>query len=154
MSRLVIDVGHNMRHFTVWRAPQGKERPRVVNGRAYTPERTREAEEVIQWAYRTQVHQPPYPPHVPLCVWVEAIFAVPKSCSKKDALDRLEGRVLPCRKPDADNVGKLILDALNGLAWHDDAQIVGLTIIKRYGETECMRVSMWTNDGEVDNDTV
>ena len=146
----------NVRTFTVWHAPQGKERPRVVYGRAYTPTKTREAEEAIQWAYRTQVHEPPYEARVPLNVWVQAVFTVPKSDSRAAKADKLEGRVRPCRKPDADNIAKLILDALNGLAWYDDAQITGLSVTKRYGETECMRVSMWTVDEseEESNDTV
>ena len=139
-----------MRSFTVWHAPKGKERPRVVNGRAYTPAATREAEEVIQWAYRTQVHARPYDAGVPLNVWVEAVFTVPKSDSRAARMDKLVGRVRPCKKPDADNIGKLILDALNGLAWHDDAQIAGLTVTKRYGETECMRVHVWRVDEEGD----
>ncbi len=33
-------------------------------------------------------------------------------------------------KPDVDNVGKLVLDALNGVAYEDDKQIVELSVIK------------------------
>jgi Holliday junction resolvase RusA-like endonuclease len=36
-------------------------------------------------------------------------------------------------KPDWDNVGKIVCDALNGVAWHDDAQIVDAHVEKRYG---------------------
>ncbi|MBQ2175307.1 MAG: RusA family crossover junction endodeoxyribonuclease, partial [Alphaproteobacteria bacterium] len=35
-------------------------------------------------------------------------------------------------KPDLDNLTKALLDALNDIAWHDDAQIVDLQIRKEY----------------------
>ena len=34
-------------------------------------------------------------------------------------------------RPDADNVAKLVLDALNGAAWEDDTQVVALSVVKR-----------------------
>lgn len=34
-------------------------------------------------------------------------------------------------RPDADNVAKLVLDALNGAAWEDDTQVVSLSVVKR-----------------------
>ncbi len=37
------------------------------------------------------------------------------------------------KKPDCDNIAKIILDALNGLAYDDDAQVVKLYVEKRYG---------------------
>lgn len=33
-------------------------------------------------------------------------------------------------KPDVDNVAKSVLDALNGVAYKDDSQVVGLTVTK------------------------
>ena len=44
------------------------------------------------------------------------------------------------KKPDADNLAKAILDALNGVAYPDDAQIVKLTVRKRYGEADMVHV--------------
>ena len=41
--------------------------------------------------------------------------------------------MLPVKKPDCDNIAKAILDALNGLAYEDDSQIVSAVILKRYG---------------------
>lgn len=35
------------------------------------------------------------------------------------------------QKPDADNDAKLVLDALNGVAWDDDQQVTDLHVIKR-----------------------
>ncbi|XZN30187.1 RusA family crossover junction endodeoxyribonuclease [Clostridium perfringens] len=40
----------------------------------------------------------------------------------------------PTKKPDVDNIAKIILDSLNGVAYKDDSQIVDLRIIKSYTE--------------------
>jgi Holliday junction resolvase RusA-like endonuclease len=63
-----------------------------------------------------------------------AYYGVPKSKSKKVAADMLNGHILPTKKPDIDNIAKIILDGLNGIAWDDDKQIVELLVGKRYGE--------------------
>ena len=44
----------------------------------------------------------------------------------------LEYKIRPVVKPDLDNVAKLICDALNGLAWHDDNAIVDMQVRKFY----------------------
>ena len=46
----------------------------------------------------------------------------------------LDGLVKHTVKPDIDNLTKAVLDALNGLAWYDDAQIVELNASKTYVE--------------------
>ena len=46
----------------------------------------------------------------------------------------LNGHILPTKKPDADNVAKIILDGLNHIAWDDDTQVVDMMVIKRYSE--------------------
>ncbi len=51
-------------------------------------------------------------------------------CRKKD----FDG-VIPCwKRPDCDNFGKGICDALNGIAWRDDAQVQELLVRKWYHE--------------------
>ena len=45
----------------------------------------------------------------------------------------MDGVIPPTKKPDADNVVKIICDALNDVAWADDAQITVLHFEKRYG---------------------
>lgn len=37
-------------------------------------------------------------------------------------------KTLPVRKPDVDNAAKAVLDALNGLLYKDDSQVVDLTV--------------------------
>lgn len=43
--------------------------------------------------------------------------------------------LFPTVKPDTDNISKIILDALNGLAYYDDNQVTDLTIYKQYATT-------------------
>lgn len=45
-------------------------------------------------------------------------------------------------KPDADNVAKSILDALNGLAYKDDSQVANLLVFKQYGAENKILVEM------------
>ena len=65
---------------------------------------------------------------------IDLIFGmpIPASESKKRKADMIAGLLLPTKKPDLDNLTKSVLDALNGVAWHDDAQIVTLHVTKQY----------------------
>lgn len=49
---------------------------------------------------------------------------------KRDAAAR--GEIAPTIKPDADNFAKAVKDALNGIVWIDDAQVVEETIRKSF----------------------
>lgn len=57
------------------------------------------------------------------------------------------GAERPITKPDWDNVGKIVSDALNGIAYRDDSQIVDARVVKRYSDNPMVKVSVWlTND--------
>lgn len=58
----------------------------------------------------------------------------PKSMSRKRQYQALMGEVRPTTKPDLDNLLKSVKDALNGVAYVDDSQIVTITAEKAYGE--------------------
>lgn len=101
---------------------RGKGRPRFARatGRAYTPADTLTAEQRIQAAaYAAGLA----PLDGPVRVHVAAIAAPAPSWSKRKTAAALALRY-DMRKPDADNVLKLVLDALNGIAWRDDVQVV------------------------------
>lgn len=59
-------------------------------------------------------------------------FAIPASWSMKKQRAADAGLILPKVKPDADNVIKAVCDAINGVVWVDDVQVVDLTLKKRY----------------------
>lgn len=93
--------------FIVKGEPMSKARARVVNGHAFTPERTRVAEAHVQAAFLATGKR--WQPQQEAGYYVEATFA---------AATR--------QRRDIDNMFKLILDALNGIAWVDDTQVVEL----------------------------
>lgn len=67
---------------------------------------------------------------------VDVVFYRPvqKSISKIERQRRLTGKSLPAIKPDIDNYVKAILDALNGVAFRDDKQIISLNAKKLYSD--------------------
>ena len=53
------------------------------------------------------------------------------------------GNLNPTKKPDADNIGKVVLDALNGIAYEDDKQVIELRVSKQYSEErEGLRITI------------
>ena len=52
----------------------------------------------------------------------------------KKGLDKLSGAIRPTKKPDIDNIEKIILDSLNGIAYKDDSQVVESNTSKHYAE--------------------
>ena len=67
---------------------------------------------------------------------------IPQSKSKKQKEKMLAGEIKPVVKPDVDNVAKSILDALNGIVYLDDKQIIELNIEKIYAETSWTEVKI------------
>ena len=111
--------------------PQAKGRPRFVHGHAYTPERTRNAEEVAQGLMRQACS---VPLDGPLELILSFSFRRPNAWSKarRQAIDDGYEEPYP-GTPDLENLPKLIQDAGNRILYHDDAQIVKLEARKVYG---------------------
>lgn len=70
----------------------------------------------------------------PIRVSVVMYFGIPASVSKKARQLMLDGEILPAKKPDCDNVCKSILDAIQGIAFDDDKQVVELRAKKLYSD--------------------
>lgn len=122
--------------------PVGKGRPRFTRkGRCYTPKTTLLAEQSAKAAGVRQYHRPPLTGA--LAVEMLAISPIPKSWSLKRQVAAREGVVRPDRKPDFDNLVKLYCDALNGILWEDDKQIVDGRCIKVYGERPGVMLWCW-----------
>jgi Holliday junction resolvase RusA-like endonuclease len=111
----------------------GLERPRVSTRGGYVREydtpNNKWRKAIIQEAYREECRKK-YgdvywaPKGTKVYIRIETFSALPKSRPKK--VDS-EPDVF---KPDIDNIGKLVLDALNGVAYVDDVQVVVLDIRK------------------------
>ena len=125
--------------FTVPGIPVGKGRPRFTkDGHAHTPQKTQDYEDKVVQCWQCQSGKG-FAAGIPLSVTVTAFFTVPKSMSKKKAT-ALDGTP-HTKRPDADNVAKAILDALNGHAYNDYSAIAALTVWK-YQTTGASRVEV------------
>lgn len=104
--------------------PVPKERPRFARrtGHAYTPEKTKQAEKEI--AYMWKLEHPGVKLKGPL--FLEMVFNLKPPKGPHGPY--------PTKRPDIDNLEKLITDALNGVAYEDDKQIVQVKKIKRWAD--------------------
>ena len=119
--------------------PTGKGRPRVCRKVTYTPKTTRDYETLVKQCYIAKyADKQPIPAKTPIAVTIYAYFQIPKNMPKKQQELIKINKLFPTKTPDADNVSKIILDALNGLAYADDNQVTVLTIHKRYAISECV----------------
>ncbi|MDY4677609.1 MAG: RusA family crossover junction endodeoxyribonuclease [Bifidobacterium tsurumiense] len=100
----------SMFELTIMGEPVPKGRPRVFKGHGVTPQRTRDAEKRIRQAFQAK-----YPNATP--------FNGQVSVTARFMLSH-QG------KPDLDNLFKLVTDALNGLAYADDSQIIHTVAFK------------------------
>lgn len=122
-------------HFHIPGQPVGKGRPRIgrvgAHARMFTPAKTVSYESTVAlFAAQAMAGRPLLTGPVNLQMRVD--FAIPASWSMKKQRAAEAGLILPAVKPDADNVAKAICDAINGVVWVDDVQVVDLTLKKRY----------------------
>ncbi len=105
--------------------PVAKGRPRFTrSGRTYTPEKTKTFETQIKW--EMSVSKAPLITNRALKAKIEFHFTRPKSQKSLHHTVR----------PDLDNVCKALLDAGNGILWHDDSQFVEIRMSKHYALTD------------------
>ena len=117
---------------------KGKQRPRFGNGVVYTSKDTSSYESWIKSCYLQHAKRIKGNDERSLKVTIEAVFPIPKSYTKKQ---RLEIKY-PKRKIDIDNIEKCVLDALNGIAYKDDCQVVELAGFKKFGLDEKIIVTI------------
>lgn len=119
--------------------PQPWQRPktRVVNGwvKHYNSTKLKDYENLIADAYKTNPKTQYFDQEQPLKVSIIFCMPIPQSYSKKRRKWILDGYEQHTKRPDVDNLGKAVLDALNGIAFADDSQIVQLNLRKEYAES-------------------
>ncbi len=120
--------------FTVLGEPKGKGRPRfsTMTGSASTPKRTVNYETLVHMEYMSQCPGIRFPDDAMLDMRILAYYSIPKSASRKKKAAMLAGDIRPTKKPDMDNVVKIIADSLNQVAYRDDTQIVDCQCRKFY----------------------
>ena len=120
-----------------------KGRPRVTSiaghARAYTPTKTRHYEHQVS-LFAAQAMQGRALFYGPVRLIVTVEVAPPASWSAKRVREALAGEFAPTRKPDLDNYLKAAADALDGVVWRDDAQVVEILARKVYAEAPALVV--------------
>lgn len=119
-----------------WQRPKedsrkGKKTHRFIDKRVEAAAKVIRQEAALQWRSR--------PPHTgPVVIRVLAVFRIPSSWPKALRDLALDGKVWHISDPDFDQIVKLIMDAIRGLIYVDDNQVVGFLdgSAKRYGDPE------------------
>lgn len=147
--------------FIVPGEPQGKARARTVHtkygARTFTPEKTELYENWIKTCYLQKWGDKKI--RGELAIKITAYFGIPNTPKKPEWIEedikpkRLkelmrENRIRPTKKPDFDNISKVIADSLNGIAYKDDAQIVTAFFDKFYSDEPRVEVTI-TKIGEL-----
>lgn len=125
---------------TVPGKPKGQSRPRFSfkTGRAYDPKESAELKQTVKALVIGEVERSGWKianPEMPVEVKIRSYREIPSSKPawfKKAAAMAL---VVPLTKPDCDNTLKLVLDAMNGIVYHDDKQIFKESYEAFYSET-------------------
>ena len=131
--------------FKILGKPRGKQRPRmcVRFGKqiTYTPKQTSEYEKLVKASY-TAVSKIFFKKDIPLEIDITAFFNGKYSDSD-----------WATKKPDSDNIIKIVLDGLNKVAYHDDAQICKIHFEKRYAKIPRVEVKIKSLEEKTDMKT-
>jgi Holliday junction resolvase RusA-like endonuclease len=125
--------------------PIAKGRPRFARAGnrafAYTPAKTRNYEKELASAARAAMgSRPLFAGALTLCVI--AYLQVPASWSKKKQEQATRGEIRPAKRPDVDNFAKAALDALLGVVYVDDSQVVSLYASKYYSAKPAISITL------------
>jgi Holliday junction resolvase RusA-like endonuclease len=112
----------------VFGLPIAQGRPRAFKTpagqvRVYDPANARDWKRTVQAQVISQ--KPAAPVDGPLAVALRFYLPRPQSLPRRE--------LFPAKRPDAENLAKAVLDAMEGVVYRDDAQIVRLNVSKDYG---------------------
>lgn len=126
--------------FTISGTAVPKARPRTTKrgnkAIMYTPDKTKQFENYVKLV--AAQHAPEELLTSALAVQLDFFLQRPKSLPLKI--------MYHTKKPDIDNLAKSVLDALEGIIYVNDAQVISLQVTKDYGAPLCrVRVEEWKN---------
>ena len=130
-------------HITGHPVPQGRPRAAVISGHAvlYKPKQSRQWENDARQVARQKMGS-----RTPLtgCLSLEMGVSLtpPQSWPSWKYEAAIEGKIRPTGRPDVSNYLKAAEDALNGVVWIDDSQVVSITVHKVYGQTPGVRLTV------------
>ena len=146
-----------VKSFVILGTPKPKERPFGVpivkkDGKAgvkmITRKQTQSYEATVKAEYHYQTGGAYFPEETPLHILIDCFMPAPSSVSKKKMAAMLAHILRPMKTPDWDNVGKIICDALNQVAYKDDKAIVDGRVRKFYSKRP--RVIVTISDQPID----
>lgn len=144
MSETRTFIAREIRTFIVPGEVRGKMRPKASSfgghAKVYTPSKQIEYENWVRLCYQ-EAYPDAKPMEGPISAQVNVYMRIPKSASKKKHQEMFEGKIRPTKKPDLDNCIKQ-LDALNGIAFADDSQIVHIYASKHYHEDDYLVIKL------------
>lgn len=121
--------------------PQGRPKFASFGGHvhAYDPAKSKNYKQLVRfWVTQYLKKLEGFTPYEnALCVDLTFYLGIPNSWSKQKRIQASQGVIRPTSKRlgDADNLCKSVTDAISGLVYVDDSQIVNLGISKYYSET-------------------
>ena len=127
--------------FEIEGKPVAEQRHRTAarNGKTirYLPKETKNYQKLIQNKFKQEMERanqelPLFKKNEEVALIVYVGKEIPKSYTKKKTNDILENGRKPITKPDVDNYAKIVMDALNGLAYKDDNQVSTVLVKKMY----------------------
>lgn len=125
-------LGSAMLIFEIHSTPRPQLQTRFTKrGRPYDPSKFNKR--AIQW--QISPHAPRKPIQGPVSVKITFYMPIPKSTSKTMRTQMLNGKVLPYKRPDIDNLAYIVTNAMKEIVYQDDSQIVDLILKKRYSDT-------------------
>jgi len=135
----------NIIKFEIPGEPQGKRRARFVRAghfiKSYADPKSVSFETFVREMFCLA-----YPQFVPLegqlAVEIRAFCGMPNSVSKKKRVLMENGELRPAKKPEVDNIAKVILDALTGLGFRNDSQVTRLLVDKLYSDRPRVEVEV------------
>lgn len=126
--------------FEILGKPTGKGRPRLGKYGTYTPQKTKDYEDLVKLSFKNKYKVKPSEREIKMKI--TAVFEPPRRLSKKKRAELIDWEQGYMHKPDIDNIAKIILDALNGLAYKDDNQVTTLLLFKQYGTADKVVVEL------------
>lgn len=110
------------------------------DGKAWAGDVSRAAAEVMQQTGLELVRVAP--------LWVEAVFVRPRPRShfgagRNATVLRGSAPAYPAVRPDVDKQARAILDALKGVLWADDGQVVALPAFQVFGDPARCELRAW-----------
>lgn len=137
---------------TILGEPVAQHRPRITTvgkfPRMYKTAKDNTYREKLYWEAK-KLGIVPIDRKIQVTVELDIFRPIPKSFSKRKVLEAQASVLRPTTKPDIDNYIKQIFDALNGLIWEDDAQIVSVKARKFYDRVPRLELEIDTiNDAQ------